>query len=188
MLVHEVMTRDVHWATPDVCLMHVARLMRDLRIGALPILDRSGVVGILTQQDIVRRAIACCMNPVTTAVQEIMTRNVIVCHQKDSIETVLQVMTDQMVHHLVVYDDSGVMTGILSLFDLATRGPPDLLRYVSVIACHGMQTRIAESQATIRLHTGSASARPVVAEHMGASWAEPPEGWEPDGLKPPWDV
>ena len=56
--IHEVMTRDIHLATPDQTLAEAAAEMAKADIGCLPVGQRDKLVGMLTDRDIVVRAIA----------------------------------------------------------------------------------------------------------------------------------
>jgi predicted transcriptional regulator len=60
-----------------------------------------------------------------------MTRSVIYCQEEDSIENVLNTMRNRHIHHLPVRDQSNAVVGIVSLSDLALRGPQELYPYVA---------------------------------------------------------
>ena len=60
-----------------------------------------------------------------------MTKSVIYCQEDDSIENVLNTMRNRHIHHLPVRDQSNAVVGIVSLSDLALRGPQELYPYVA---------------------------------------------------------
>src|SRR5437764_768811 len=72
MHVREIMTTDITKATPENTLVYVATMMRDEEIGAVPVVDGNGLVGIITDRDIVVRAVADGKDPSTTQVKEIL--------------------------------------------------------------------------------------------------------------------
>jgi CBS domain-containing protein len=134
MLVRELMTRNVESTTPTATLAEAARWMRDRNIGCLPVGDSNGFVGILTEKDLTTRATAEGMNPTTTTVQQIMTNGIIYCQEEDSIEDALHAMEDRHIHHLPVMNRWNKVVGIVSLSDLALRGPQEFYSGVSRLA------------------------------------------------------
>ena len=131
MIIRELMSRRVEWTTPTTTLADAARRMRDSNIGCLPIGEGDTFIGILTEKDFTARATAEGLNPTTTTVNQIMTRSVIYCQEEDSIENVLNTMRNRHIHHLPVRDQSNAVVGIVSLSDLALRGPQELYPYVA---------------------------------------------------------
>jgi len=131
MIVRELMSRRVEWTTPSTTLADAARRIRDSNIGCLPIGEGDIFIGILTEKDFTARATAEGLNPTTTTVNQIMTRSVIYCQEDDSIENVLNTMRSRHIHHLPVRNQSNAVVGIVSLSDLALRGPRELYPYVA---------------------------------------------------------
>ena len=131
MIVRELMSRRVEWTTPSTTLANAARRMRDGNIGCLPIGEGDTFIGILTEKDFTARATAEGLNPTTTTVNQIMTKSVIYCQEDDSIEDALSTMRDRHIHHLPVRNQVNAVVGIVSLSDLALRGPQELYPYVA---------------------------------------------------------
>jgi CBS domain-containing protein len=134
MLVRELMSRGVEWTAPDTTLAQAARRMRDRNVGCLPVGEEGSFIGILTEKDFTIRATAEGPNPATTIVREIMTQTVICCREDDTIEGALQIMLHRHVHHLPVRGDAGTIVGIVSLSDLALRGPQQLYPDIAKLA------------------------------------------------------
>ena len=130
MIVRELMSRHVEWTTPSTTLADAARRMREGNIGCLPIGEGDTFIGILTEKDFTARATAEGLNPTTTTVNQIMTKSVIYCQEDDSIERALGTMRDRHIHHLPVRNQANAVVGIVSLSDLALRGPQELYPYV----------------------------------------------------------
>jgi CBS domain-containing protein len=134
MIVRELMSRHVEWTTPSTTLADAARRLRDRNIGCLPIGEGDTFIGMLTEKDFTARATAEGLDPTTTTVNQIMTRSVIFCQEDDSVENVLGTMRKQRIHHLPVRNRSKTVVGIVSLSDLALRGPQELYPYVTTVA------------------------------------------------------
>jgi CBS domain-containing protein len=117
--IREVMTRDVEVIAPQEHLRDAAEKMRSLNVGALPVCEGERVVGMLTDRDIVVRAIALGMDSANTPVEEAMTGNVQFCFEDDDISTVLARMKDLQVRRFIVVDEDEHLVGIVSLGDLS---------------------------------------------------------------------
>jgi CBS domain-containing protein len=134
MLVRELMTRRVEWTTPSTTLAEAARRMRDRNIGCLPVGEGDSFIGILTEKDFTARATAEGLNPTTTTVRQIMTSGVTYCDEDDSVEDALSIMRQRHIHHLPVHNSSNLVVGIVSLSDLALRGPRELYTDIAKLA------------------------------------------------------
>jgi CBS domain-containing protein len=135
MLIRDLMTRNVESTTPTTTLTEAARRMRDRNIGCLPVNDTDGFIGMLTEKDLTTRATAEGLNPSTTTVRQIMTSGITYCQESDSIEDALRTMEDKHIHHLPVrLSGSNKVVGIVSLSDLALKGPQELYSNISRLA------------------------------------------------------
>jgi CBS domain-containing protein len=121
----EIMKANVECLSESDSVQTAARKMRDLNIGFLPVCDKDNrVVGTLTDRDI---TIRCCSNDLPvgkTHVNEVMTKEVIACRPDEDIDTAERLMAEHHKSRLVITDRVGVLTGVLSLSDLAERDEP----------------------------------------------------------------
>ncbi|OJH34533.1 CBS domain-containing protein [Cystobacter ferrugineus] len=118
-LIREVMTRNVEVIGPNDTVREAARKMRDLDVGPLPICDGKRVQGMITDRDIVVRAIAEDMDPVRTPVSAIMSKGIQYCFEDDQAEDVLERMEELQVRRFIVVDRDKKLVGIVALGDLA---------------------------------------------------------------------
>jgi CBS domain-containing protein len=84
---------------------------------------------MLTDRDIVVRAVAAGLNPKMTVVKDVFTPEVLCCSEEDDIETAARIMEDNQVRRLVVLGDDQAVVGMLSLGDLALKTSNDHLAY-----------------------------------------------------------
>jgi CBS domain-containing protein len=119
MKVQETMARHIHRAGADESLRAVAVRMRRHGVGFMPAMEGTEVVGVVSDRDIVIRAVAEGMDPDGTPVREVMTPGLQSCHQDDSIEEAAERMRAYKIRRLVVMDDEGQPIGVVSLGDLA---------------------------------------------------------------------
>ena len=96
----------------------VTKFMDLHNIGAVPILDKSsGLLGIFSERDLLRRCIVKEIDLKKTLVDEVMTKEVIVIDASDSPEYALQIMKQQNIRHLPVVENNSLI-GIISMRDM----------------------------------------------------------------------
>jgi CBS domain-containing protein len=118
MQVQEIMRPNVHMADPDMTIREAARRMRANNIGALPVGDNDRLVGMVTDRDIVVRAIAEDRSPGDTTVREVMSEGVCYCFEDDDVARAAQVMAKYQVRRLPVVDRGKRLVGFVALADL----------------------------------------------------------------------
>jgi CBS domain-containing protein len=116
--VEEIMTRDPRTVEIGDSLADAAREMRDGDIGNVIVTDGGRVAGIVTDRDIVVRAIAEGRDPQSTTVGDVCTSGPRTLEAGDSVEAAAQAMGENSVRRLPVLRD-GELVGVLSLGDLA---------------------------------------------------------------------
>ena len=120
----EIMHNDVAVAGLDESLVAVAQRMRDLHIGALPVLDENGELqGMVTDRDIVVRCVAQGHDPLATIVQELMHTEPIWVYVDSDMADVLDTMEQNRVRRVPVMEDDRLV-GIISEADVATSLDP----------------------------------------------------------------
>jgi len=129
MKVREIMSSHVVQIADDASLVRAAQKMQSADVGILPVQQDNKTIGLITDRDIVVRAISAALDPETTHVQEVMTPEVLCCSEDDEIETAEQMMEENKVHRLVVLDSDNLVVGIISLGDLALKTSNEHLAY-----------------------------------------------------------
>jgi CBS domain-containing protein len=123
-LVQDVMTTSVVGIAESASLVEAARHMRMSDIGDVLVLDGDQVRGIITDRDIVVRALAADLDPAVTMVGDIATPDPIVIAPDHPAAEAVQIMRDQALRRLPVCED-GHLVGMVSLGDLATSRDPE---------------------------------------------------------------
>lgn len=117
-LVREIMTPNPAHLEHYSTVAKAARLMKDGRFGALPVLEGGQLVGILTDRDLVVRAMAVGSGGETT-VSSVMSTAVATAHPDDDVESLCRTMIEGSVRRVPVVDASGALVGIVSIGDVA---------------------------------------------------------------------
>jgi CBS domain-containing protein len=115
--------RRLYSIEADRTVLEAARFMMEHNIGALPVLRDGELVGIVSERDIMNRAVAIGRMPGTTQVSEIMTANPKSVAAEESVDECLFIMREFGFRHLLV-TESKKLKGLVSLRDI-------LLRYVA---------------------------------------------------------
>jgi CBS domain-containing protein len=118
MKVSEVMTTDVKIADPNRSIQDAAKLMDKNDCGSLPVGEGDKLVGMITDRDIVVRAVAGGL-PANTPIREIMTNEIKYCFEDEDIEDVADNMGDIQMRRLPVLSRDKRIVGIVSIGDLA---------------------------------------------------------------------
>ena len=105
---------------PDESLQRAAQVMDELNVGSLPVCDKTGLVGMITDRDITVRAMAAGL-PSDTQVSDVMTDHARWCTGEQSVQEAMQQMADVQIRRLPVVDSEHQVVGIVSLGDLAMR-------------------------------------------------------------------
>src|SRR5437867_1980446 len=101
MRVADAMSRDVHLANPDQSLMEAAKMMADCDCGALPVGENDRLVGMITDRDIVVRALARGKDG-QSKIRDVMSHDVKYCFDDDDLASVAANMGDVQVRRLPV--------------------------------------------------------------------------------------
>jgi len=109
--------RDVATTTPDRAISEVAADLAARKIGALLVIERGRVAGIVSERDIVKAIGLRGPGILADSVATIMTRDVITCSESDTINHVMSRMTRRRFRHLPVVED-GELVGIVSIGDV----------------------------------------------------------------------
>jgi CBS domain-containing protein len=118
MNVSDCMTVKIEIASPRQTLRDAAQAMRKNETGILPVGENDRLTGMITDRDMVVRAIAEGKGP-ETPIAEVMTAEVIYCFEDDDLDTAATKMSDSQVRRLPVLNRAKRLVGMISLGDLS---------------------------------------------------------------------
>ena len=119
--VTDVMTRNVRTMAPGDTVAAAAKAMHELNVGVIPVCEGDKLLGMVTDRDIVLRAVAKGLDG-DTLLSKVMSTDVRTARETDDLDTVLADMASRQIRRLPVLDGSQRLTGIISIGDIAVKG------------------------------------------------------------------
>jgi CBS domain-containing protein len=124
MLCEELMTQNPKCCAPTDTAVRVARMMKIEDVGSLPVCssgESRRLIGIVTDRDLCMEIVAEGRDPNRTTIEICMTRDPITCRTDEDLETALDRMEANQIRRIPVVDRFGMLAGIISQADIATR-------------------------------------------------------------------
>lgn len=118
MRVADVMSREVELVSPDATVQEAATVMAEYDVGAVLIGEAGRLDGILTDRDIILRAVVDGRDPRVVKARDVMSSTLFVCREDDTLEQAFREMSERQVRRLPVLDADGRLVGIVTLSDL----------------------------------------------------------------------
>lgn len=138
MQVKEIMSEKIACCTRNTNLQEAARMMVEHDCGALPVVESERnhkPVGVITDRDIVCRAVAEGKNPLEMTVADCMTDSCITVSPDSTLEECCQILEQHQIRRVPVVDQKGECCGVVSQADIARQAPEhetaEVLREVS---------------------------------------------------------
>lgn len=137
MKAEDVMTRSVRCVDDNASLVEAARTMRELDVGSLPICKNDRLAGMLTDRDIVVRAIAEGLDPRQTKVRDAMSSGIHYAFADQDLSEIADVMEQNRIRRLPIVNREKRLVGIISTGDIARDADPGLTKEVmQEVAAH----------------------------------------------------
>jgi CBS domain-containing protein len=121
--IRELMTPNPVALPGTASVREAARAMRDADIGDVIVIENNQICGIVTDRDIVVRAVAEARDPATTTLADLCSHPLVTVTPTDSIEQAVQLMRSKAIRRVPVVE-GGQAVGIVSLGDLAVERDP----------------------------------------------------------------
>ena len=119
--VTDVMTRNVRTMASTDTVASAAIAMDELDVGVIPVCEGDKLLGVVTDRDIVVRAVAQGLGG-DTPLSRVMSTDVRTARESDDLDTVLAEMANSQIRRLPVLDASDGLVGIISIGDIAVKG------------------------------------------------------------------
>jgi CBS domain-containing protein len=137
MKVKDVMHQGAEWIAPQTPLADVARKMRDLDVGAMPVGENDRLIGMVTDRDIACRGVPDGSAIGQLTARDVMTKGIIYCREDEELQDAMRIMEQRQVRRLPVIDDKKRMVGMLSLGDIADAASHELSgEVIAAVSAH----------------------------------------------------
>jgi CBS domain-containing protein len=154
----DIMTRDLAVATRDTMLMEVARMMKQEDTGVIPVVEydepagngrpegerkyegrnyaRGRLTGLITDRDVVIRAVADNKDCASTRAEDVMSVDIHTAHPNDRVVDVIRKMGNKQVRRIPICNENGYLVGMISMADIAveTRNDRELADAIEEIS------------------------------------------------------
>jgi CBS domain-containing protein len=117
----DIMSTDISHLSPDDNVFEAATMMRDENVGMIPVCQDEHLMGIITDRDIVTRAIAE-KKPNSCQIKDIMSSTLVYGSPEMSVDDAAQKMAEAQIRRLPIVEQNKLI-GVVSLGDLAVRSP-----------------------------------------------------------------
>ena len=107
----------IHSVGPDVSITQCVCRMNELKIGAMLVMEDDQLIGIFTERDAITRVLGAGLDPSSTKISEVMTKNLIWVSASTTLEEAMGIITQRRIRHLPVVEDGKVL-GVVSSGDL----------------------------------------------------------------------
>lgn len=121
MQVREIMSNEPKVVPPDCSVPELARKMRDEDLGAVPICDGDRILGMVTDRDIVTRAVALDKPLKECSARDVMSDKIAYVQADDDVEKAEKTMSEHQIRRLPVIDQNKKLVGMVSVADLARK-------------------------------------------------------------------
>ena len=112
------MTKNIAYINPSSTIVEAAQLMQKHNVGSIPVCDKNGVIGIVTDRDIVVRNVAHGKTPQSTMVKDVMTSQVTSVTPETDVSEASKIMSRDQIRRLPVVENNQLI-GMVSLGDFA---------------------------------------------------------------------
>jgi len=109
---------QIHQVAPSNTVREAVRVMNEMTIGSLMVVEGEQAVGIFTERDVLTRIIDAGRDPETTVIAEVMTKNPQCVEDSVTIQQAMSIMRERHFRHLPITGANGTVCGMLSIGDL----------------------------------------------------------------------
>ena len=113
----EIKGKDVLSVTPDTLVQEAVRVMEENKVGALLVMEKEKLVGLLSERDCAFKVILENHSATENDVSQFMSKNILCVQPQQTVEEGMALMTDKRIRHLPVIEGDRI-AGIVSIGDL----------------------------------------------------------------------
>jgi len=127
MQIKNIMTTNFEMINSTESITEAAKKMKSLNVGVLPVKEDNKIVGMITDRDMVVRALAENKEAGSVTVKDVMSPEIARCSSEDNIEDAADIMKEKKLRRLIVLNSENAPVGIVSLGDIAAKADSEQL-------------------------------------------------------------
>jgi CBS domain-containing protein len=104
--------------SPEASVLDAVRIMEQANVGAAAVMQDGGLVGVISERDVMLRVVAARRNPESTRVRDVMTSGVKTVRPDCETDEALAVMVSNHIRHVLLVNDKGSVVGLASARNL----------------------------------------------------------------------
>jgi len=120
--IRDIMTANPSTIGPDQSVVEAAKIMKQEDAGVVPVTENGRLTGMVTDRDIAIRVVAEGKDPQSTAVREVVSKNLVTIDPQQDLDEALRLMAQHQVRRLPVVEEDGRLVGIVAQADVALGG------------------------------------------------------------------
>jgi CBS domain-containing protein len=137
MQVKNAMHKNAEWIGPETPLAQIAKKMKDLDVGSLPVGENDRLIGMVTDRDIACRGLADGKDVSRLTARDVMSKGIVYCTENDELEDAVHLMEKKKIRRLPVINEKKRMVGMLALGDISHAASRDMSgKIIAAVSAH----------------------------------------------------
>jgi CBS domain-containing protein len=140
MKVKNAMHKNAEWVSPETPITQIAKKMKDLDIGSLPVGENDRLIGMVTDRDIACRGVANGKDVSKLTARDVMSKGIVYCTDTEDLDDAVRLMETKKIRRLPVINEQKRMVGILSLGDVSHAASREMSgEVIAAVSAHHTQ-------------------------------------------------
>jgi CBS domain-containing protein len=140
MKVKNAMHKNAEWVSPETPITQIAKKMKDLDIGSLPVGENDRLIGMVTDRDIACRGVANGKDVSKLTARDVMSKGIVYCTDTEDLDDAVRLMETKKIRRLPVINEQKRMVGMLSLGDVSHAASREMSgEVIAAVSAHHTQ-------------------------------------------------
>jgi CBS domain-containing protein len=140
MKVKNAMHKNAEWVSPETPITQIAKQMKDLDIGSLPVGENDRLIGMVTDRDIACRGVANGKDVSKLTARDVMSKGIVYCTDTEDLDDAVRLMETKKIRRLPVINEQKRMVGMLSLGDVSHAASREMSgEVIAAVSAHHTQ-------------------------------------------------
>jgi CBS domain-containing protein len=140
MKVKNAMHKNAEWVSPETPISQIAKKMKDLDIGSLPVGENDRLIGMVTDRDIACRGVANGKDVSKLTARDVMSKGIVYCTDTEDLDDAVRLMETKKIRRLPVINEQKRMVGMLSLGDVSHAASREMSgEVIAAVSAHHTQ-------------------------------------------------